>query len=299
MKTPLALLKFVAKALGNALGGGVAGDLLVDVLPAVAKDAWEWWSKDRTAEQRRAEVEALAQAGMAEVQQQAAFIVQEVAPDKPLAVRQAVETYLTGVPASIRRTLRRPSDPTGTTAPATLVLRNSNDLLRFLPPDLPRFKPGDRPLLGADWELEELLGRGGFGEVWKARNPHLPSVGPVALKFCLDPASAMVLRNEVAVLDLVMRQGKHPGIVQLLHTYLSAKTPCLEYEYVEGGDLTGLVQEWQQANGGPSPQQAAQVITRLAEIVGCAHKLEPPIVHRDLKPANVLVQRSAEGEEPL
>ncbi len=296
MHTPLALLKFVAKALGNALGGGVAGDVLVEVLPAVARDVWGWWHKDTTAEQRRAEVEALAQAGEAEMRQQVAFTVQEVASDKPLAVRQVVETYLTGVPASIRRTLRRPSDPTGTTAPASLVLQNSDDLLRLLPPNLPRFKPGDRPLSGADWELVELLGRGGFGEVWKARNPHLPSMGPVALKFCLDPASAKVLENEAAMLDLVMRRGKHPGIVQLLRTYLSAQTPCLEYEYVEGGDLTGLFHEWHQANGGPSWQQAAKAVGRLAEIVGFAHRLEPPIVHRDLKPANVLVQRS-EGEE--
>ena len=32
-----------------------------------------------------------------------------------------------------------------------------------------------------------------------------------------------------AVLDRVMRQGRHPGIVALQHTYLSAESPCLEY----------------------------------------------------------------------
>ena len=41
-----------------------------------------------------------------------------------------------------------------------------------------RFQPGDRPLPGIDWELEEMLGAGGFGEVWKAKNPHFDAVPP-------------------------------------------------------------------------------------------------------------------------
>jgi len=295
MRTPLSLLKFVAKALGNAVGFGVAGDLIVDVLPEVAQDVWKWWGADRTAEQRRADVEAVAQAGAEEVRQQASEIVLELIADKPPEVRRAVETYLTQVPAAVRRSLRRPTDPTGTTVPANLAPAKADDLLRLLPGKPSRFKPGDHPAFKPDWELEQLLGVGGFGEVWKARNPHLSYRPPVALKFCLDPAAAKVLRNEAAVLERVMREGKHPGIVQLQDTFLRAETPCLEYEYVEGGELTELIQEWHRSKAGPSQRQAAKVILSLAKIAGYAHRLNPPIVHRDLKPANILMERTAEG----
>src|SRR5262249_47519402 len=72
--------------------------------------------------------------------------------------------------------------------------------------------------------------------------------------------------------------------------------PCLEYEYVQGGDLAGLIQEWHRGKRGPSTVEAARVMFRLAEAVGFAHFQEPAIVHRDLKPAHILVQRSAEGK---
>jgi tetratricopeptide (TPR) repeat protein len=293
----LVLFKCVAKALGNALGGGVVGDLLVEVLPDVAKDAWDWWSKDRSEKQRKDDVEALAQADAREVLEQAAAVVEEVVPDRPPAVKQAVQGYLAQIPAAIRRSMRRPSDPHGATVPPNLVPREADDLLKLLPTKMARFKPGDRPLPGVDWELEQLLGVGGFGEVWMAKNPHLHSAEPVALKFCLDATAARVLRNEAVVLDRVMRQGRHPGIVQLLRTYLSAETPCLEYEFVEGGDLTGLIQEWHRAENGPTPQQSARVMLRLAETVGFVHRLTPPIVHRDLKPANILIQRAGSGSD--
>lgn len=296
--TSFALLKILAKALGNALGGGFAGDLLVEVLPEVAKDGWAWWNKEKDEKERRSELAAIVQSGNAQLRQEISAIVHtELAAQSPV-IQQTVELYLTQLPASIRRALRRPDDPKGVTVPANLALHKADDLLRLLPVKLAHFQPGDQPLPGVDWQLEQLLGVGGFGEVWKARNPHLHSAAPVALKFCIDPAAARSLRNEARVLDQVMRQGRQPGIVQLLHTYLSAQPPCLEYEFVEGGDLGGLIQTWHRQEGGPTPLQAARLVLRLAEIMAVAHAANPPIVHRDLKPANILVTRSSLPPQP-
>src|SRR5262249_8492463 len=152
---------------------------------------------------------------------------------------------------------------------------------------LPHFRSGDRPPGIGDWQLEELLGMGGFGEVWKARHCFFDGIAPVALKFCLDPAARdRLLKYEATVLNQVMRHGRHPGIVQLPDAYLSSAPPCLKYEYVEGGDLSGLVREWASLSVRERWEPATRIIADLAAIIGTAHRLEPSIVHRDLKPAN-------------
>jgi formylglycine-generating enzyme required for sulfatase activity len=287
MKKPLGLLVFLARAGIAALGGGALGDL-AELLPELARDVWGWWGKGRREPELQAEVQDLARLEPDEARSLADQIVLEMAADQKPEIRLVLATCLAQVPATIRRSQRCPADPSGRTALNLLPLAGPLDLLPLLPGRLPRFKAGDRPAGIGDWELEELLGVGGFGEVWKARNANLPD--PVALKFCLDPQAALVLRNEASLLGRVMSQGRHPGIVRLLHTYLNADPPCLEYEYVPGGDLAGLLARWHREPAPSLVEDVARLMRELAGIVAFAHRLEPPIVHRDLKPANVLLQ---------
>ena len=295
MRSPIVFFRFIAKAVINVAAGGLpVGDFIVDVLPEIGQDVWDAWAGPRTEAERRAEVEAVVLIPDSEAPLLAAEVVAEVAAAQPEAVRQLVTGYLTMVPAAVRASLRRQSDPSGTTVPPDLVPRSADELIRLLPSRLPHFKPGDRPP-GLDWELEGFLGVGGFGEVWKARHVYQRSRSPTAVKFCNDPAAAQLLRNEVELLDRLMGTGLHPGIVRLLDTHLGAEPYCLIYEYVEGGDLTGLIQAWHRSGQGPTPSQAAELVRQLAEIIGTAHRLDPPIVHRDLKPANILVERAADA----
>jgi hypothetical protein len=239
-------------------------------------------------------LESLAQAPEHDFRRGAQTIVQDLAGDAQPAVRHALAVYLSQVRAKVRQSLRRPQDPSGTTVPPGLVLEKAEDLLPFLPTKLPRFKAGDRPLAGSDWELVELLGIGGFGEVWKAEKP---LVLPRALKFCLAPGAKerLALGHEAEVLDRIQSQGSRAGIVQIVDTYLDNDPPCLAYEYVAGGDLAGLLQHYYRPRGGATPAEAAHIVTSLALAIGFAHRLDPPIVHRDLKPANILVHGNPEG----
>lgn len=233
-----AIVKNATRALASLFPFG-------EVAFEIAKDTLQEYYKDHGQADLRVELEGLAQASPSEIRLLAEEVAGQVAAGEPLLVRQALATYLGQVPSTIRQSLRRPSDPGGTTIPAGVQLGKPENLLPFLPFGLPRFKPGDRPL-AADWELVELLGKGGFGEVWKARHLTRSSQKPVALKFCLNPDAARSLRNEAGLhdlLDRVRQQGGAQGIVPLLETYLRADPPCLMYELIEGGDLTGLIEK--------------------------------------------------------
>lgn len=298
MDTP-SFLQIFGHCLLETVGAEIASDQIPESLPAVAGSVLGQWQSTCSPEQQRGELQELARIPASSMRQQADALAYKLASDRSPEVRNALSGLLRQAPATIRHALRRPGDPSGTSVPQRLALTTAEDLLPFLPSRRSRFEPGDIPLAGVDWQLEELLGLGGFGEVWKARNPNLESSAPAALKFCLDPPSARVLRNEARLLDRLMLHSRHPGIVPLRQTYLNAEPPCLEYEFVAGGDLAGAIHEWHRERAGLSPAEAARLVMRLAKIVAFAHQLDPPIVHRDLKPANILIQRLAEGRWTL
>jgi serine/threonine protein kinase len=295
----MARLRVLFQCIGEAIcAQGLRG--LVGIVPFgeviydVARDVLERFRHRSEEEDLRESLEGAVQAAVVEVKEEARVVAHEVAAGQPPEIELRLADYLTQVPALIRQSFKRPGDAQGRSLPGRLVLERPEDLLSFLPARLPRFKPGDCPAGIGDWELVELLGVGGFGEVWKARHRFFDGIAPVALKFCLDPeAKDRLLKHEAGVLNQVMRHGRHPGIVPLLDAALGADPPCLKYEYIEGGDLSGLLREWGDVSPAERGLRATRVVAQLAHIVGGAHRLSPPIVHRDLKPANILLKAHA------
>jgi serine/threonine protein kinase len=286
----LVLMRCVAEAV---MTKGIRG--LTELVPGgaflydVSMEALRRLRERKVAAQLRDEVRQVAAATFQDARWAAEQVAREVvAASTPIEDRIALELYLTQMPACIRQSMKRADDPTGKTVPADFALEQPEDLARLLPGRVPKFRPGDGLPGRSGWTLHELLGAGGFGEVWLARHAFIPNGR--AVKFCTDPQARVKLAShEGKVIARVMDQGHHPNVVALLDAVLDGDAPWLMYEYVGGGNLTDLIYRWQ---GVPPPERHRCVVAAMYELsaaVAAFHRLAPPIVHRDLKPSNILL----------
>ncbi|MBW3596328.1 MAG: TAXI family TRAP transporter solute-binding subunit [Planctomycetes bacterium] len=157
-------------------------------------------------------------------------------------------------------------------------------------PSLPVFDSSSGNLAGrvlGEFELLEMLGRGGMGVVYKARQISLDRI--VALKMILagEFASEAEIRRFYAEAQAAGKLG-HPHIVNVYEMDEIGGRHYFTMEYVEGRTLAQEV-----ADGPLPPERAARYLELIARAVQCAHEHE--ILHRDLKPANVLID---ERDEP-
>lgn len=284
-----AVLECVAEAVKNkgfkglcefVPGGGYVLDIAADAYRIIRER-----QKDAAIKEELARIAA---ATTEEARRAAEEVARKVASQAKPEEQLALELYLTQIPGAIRQSLKRADDPSGKSVPANFALSTPGDLARLLPPRAPHFRPGADLPHRPGWTLDELLGAGGFGEVWLARHTFIPN--PRAVKFCTDPlVRTKLTSHEGKVIARVMGQGHHPNVVPLVDAVLDGETPWLMYEYVGGGCLTDLIHRWQSLPSAAREAVAVAALHQLAAAVGTFHRLAPPIVHRDLKPANVLV----------
>jgi eukaryotic-like serine/threonine-protein kinase len=142
-----------------------------------------------------------------------------------------------------------------------------------------------RRALGDDYELLTLLGKGGFGRVYRVRDLHLER--EVALKV-LHPS----LTQDPEVVERFRREAQlaarlsHPNIVNIYD--IGGRFGLLWYtmELIDGPSLAQLVER-----DGPLPLD--QVLRMLREALSAlAHAHGSGLVHRDIKPENILIDPS-------
>jgi serine/threonine protein kinase/formylglycine-generating enzyme required for sulfatase activity len=132
------------------------------------------------------------------------------------------------------------------------------------------------------YRIERLLGRGGFGRVYLARDEELDRY--VAVKI---PHAHLVKRPEDAKAYLTEARTvanlDHPNIVPVHDVGSTPDYPCyVVSKYVEGSDLSTKLQ-----SGRLNYLEAAELVATLAAALHYAHK--QGIVHRDVKPGNILI----------
>ena len=170
----------------------------------------------------------------------------------------------------------------------------------FVPPAIDELAP-----LFPSLEILELIGRGGMGAVYKARQTELDRV--VALKIlpsaiARDPAFSERFTREARALAKL----NHPGIVALYEFGRSGDLFFFLMEFVDGVNLRQLLQSERL-----SAREALAIVPRICDALQYAH--DSGIVHRDIKPENILLDRqgsvkiadfgiakvvAAENEEP-
>ncbi len=172
----------------------------------------------------------------------------------------------TGPAASVPRGWSLPSDAAGASGSA--------------------LSPGT--VLGIRYEIVQLLGQGGMGAVYKARDLELDRL--VALK---------VIRPEMAVNPEILRRFKqelilarqitHRNVIRIFDLGEADGIKFITMEYIEGQDLKSLMTE----KGKLSFEETAGIIEQVCLALEAAHA--EGVVHRDLKPQNIMIDKQGKA----
>ena len=159
-----------------------------------------------------------------------------------------------------------------------------------------------RPV-GSKYLLEEPLGRGATGTVWRARQRETAGAEAAVPGQPGETVAIKVLKEELANdADIVMRflrersvllRLTHPNIVRVRDLVVEGDLLALVMDLIEGPDLHHYLRQ----NGPFSPVAAALLTAQVADALAASHT--DGVVHRDLKPANVLLKQDGGQMHPM
>jgi hypothetical protein len=143
-----------------------------------------------------------------------------------------------------------------------------------------------RRILAGRYRLDAVIGRGGMGAVWRARDEVLKrdvAIKEIVWPAQLDPAERETARRRAVREAQLAARLRHPNVVGVYDILDEDGRPCIVMELVPFRSLRDAVAE----DGPMSPAEAAQVGLGVLAALKAVH--EVGVVHRDVKPANILL----------
>lgn len=136
-------------------------------------------------------------------------------------------------------------------------------------------------VFGGRYEILGVLGQGGMGAVYKARDRELDRL--IALKvirpeLATDPSILQRFKQEL----ILARNITHKNVVRIFDLGEADGVRFISMEYIEGEDLRTLLRR----NGKLTPKETIPVIEQVCRALDAAHA--EGVIHRDLKPQNVM-----------
>jgi serine/threonine protein kinase len=136
-------------------------------------------------------------------------------------------------------------------------------------------------VLAGRYEILEMLGEGGMGAVYKARDRELTRT--VALKvispdLVRNPAIVERFKQELRL----SHQVTHKNVIRIYDLGEGEGVKFITMEYIEGKDLRALIREKKKF----APEETVNVIQQVCQALDAAHSVG--VIHRDLKPQNIM-----------
>ena len=131
------------------------------------------------------------------------------------------------------------------------------------------------------YRVEELLGQGGYGAVYKAWDQNLERPCAIKENFDTSDHAQRQFKREAQILyDL-----SHPNLPKVIdHFVIPEQGQYLVMEFIDGRDLNQMLRD------GPLPEEKVfSWIMQVCDALSYMHRQDPPVIHRDVKPANIKI----------
>jgi outer membrane protein assembly factor BamB/tRNA A-37 threonylcarbamoyl transferase component Bud32 len=151
--------------------------------------------------------------------------------------------------------------------------------------------------LAKRYHIQEVIGVGGMGSVYRARDLHFPNVTKlVAVKEMINMAPDPLVRR--TIVQNFEREANllatlnHPSIPRIYDYFTEEDRSYLVLEFIHGKDLEAIIND---TNGFLAEEQVMTWAIQLCDVLSFLHNHKPdPIIFRDMKPSNVMVNSNGD-----